>query len=237
MIMNEPMLSVICPFYNEEENIKEFYERLTAILHQDMKIPWEIIFVNDGSTDKGAEILKSLAGASVTLLNLDRNYGLSTGFYAGIQAAHGDILATLDTDLQNPPEELPRLLRLMDQADMVTGVRAVRQDSWIRKISSKTANAVRRWVLGDTILDSGCSLRIFKRNVASCFYPYKNIHRYFPGLAQIAGFKVLQVPVEHHPRLRGQAKYNVGNRLWIGLWDVVSVRWVHSRKITYNLKG
>lgn len=234
--MTSPRLSVICPFYNEKDNLEEFCKRLSTVLNQ-LPCSWEVIFVNDGSSDSGPEFLRGSTQMPLTLLNLDRNYGLSTAFHAGFQAAQGEIFATLDTDLQNPPEELPRLLEMMEQADMVTGIRVQRQDSLVRRMSSRIANGVRRFFLKDTILDSGCSLRVFRREALKYFYPYQNIHRYFPALVQRAGLKVLQVPVQHHPRTRGQAKYNVGNRLWIGLWDVISVKWVHDRKINYRIKG
>ena len=232
------MISIVCPFYNERENIPELFKRL---LESAEKLPgaWEVIFVNDGSTDGGAEELKKLAEgkSQIRRVELARNYGLTTALYAGLQEAKGDILATLDADLQNPPEELPRLFGLMDGFDMVTGIRANRRDTPVKKVSSKIANAIRRAFLQDKIVDVGCSLRIFRRSMMENFYPYKGMHRFFPAIAELRGFKIRQVPVEHHDRKRGKAKYGLFNRILGPLWDLLSVRWLLTRKIEYQIKG
>jgi glycosyltransferase involved in cell wall biosynthesis len=231
------MISIVCPFYNEKENLEELYTRLLKAAGQ-LPDTWELVFVNDCSTDSGGEFLKSIVRdhSSVQILDLEYNTGLTTALYAGLEAAKGDILGTLDADLQNPPEEIPRLFALLKDADMVTGIRKRRQDDWLRRFSSKTANGIRKSVLGDHIQDVGCSLRVFRRPLLQAFYPYKGMHRFFPAVAEAQGFKIIQVPVDHQPRLRGKAKYGFWNRLLGPLWDLFSVKWLMTRKIHYKIK-
>ncbi|HXV27966.1 MAG TPA: glycosyltransferase family 2 protein [bacterium] len=230
------MISIICPFYNEKENLKELYDRLVKMT-KTLDEPWEIIFVNDGSTDEGGVHLQSLIVGqhTVRLIELDKNYGLSTALLAGFHAAKGETLATLDSDLQNPPEEIPALLRLLEGADMVTGIRKKRQDSWLRRIISRIANFIRKKVTGDTIQDVGCTLRVFRRDVVEAFYPYKGMHRFFAALTEAHGFKVKQVPVSHHKRRYGKAKYGFWNRLAGPLMDLLAVKWLLKRKIKYKV--
>jgi len=232
------MISVICPFYNEKDNLKELYPRLLKTMKQ-LSDSWEIIFVNDGSKDGGGAYLQSMISdqPSIRLIELDRNCGLTTALYAGLQASKGDILATLDADLQNPPEEIPRLLGLLQEADMVTGIRQKRRDRWIKRLSSKIANRIRKMALSDTIQDIGCSLRLFRRPVLEAFYPYQGIHRFFPAIAEAQGFKIKQIPVDHHPRRFGKAKYGLFNRILGPLWDLCAVRWLLKKKIKYQLRN
>ena len=232
------MISIVCPFYDEKENLPGLFERLLKAAAK-LPEPWEIVFVNDGSTDGSAEEIKALmAGKSqVRLVELSRNCGLTTALYAGLQEAKGNILATLDADLQNPPEEIPRLYGMLEDSDMVTGIRNNRQDTLVKKVSSKIANKIRRAVLGDQIADVGCSLRIFRRSILENFYPYKGMHRFFPAVAELRGFKIKQVPVEHQNRIRGKAKYGLFNRILGPLWDLFSVRWLLTKKIDYKIKG
>ena len=231
------MISVVCPFFNEKENLEELYSRLIKAVGK-LQDDWEMIFVNDGSQDGGGEYLRSLArDGRVGVIELDRNYGLTTALFAGLQASRGEIVVTLDADLQNPPEEIPRLVGLLGTTDMVTGIRRNRHDPWLRRISGKIANQIRRTVVGDHIEDVGCSLRVFRRAVLEAFYPYQGMHRFFPGVAEFHGFKVTQVPVEHHERRRGKAKYGLGNRIFGPLWDLFAVHWLVRRKIRYKIRS
>lgn len=232
------MISVVCPFYNERDNLKELYQRLEGSLGR-IRESWEIIFVDDGSTDGGGDYLKSLipAGAFVRVVALDRNYGLATALTAGLREAQGEILATLDADLQNPPEEIPRLLEMLERGfDIVAGIRSERKDPWIKKLSSRIANRIRRRVTGDPIEDPGCTLRVFRRGAFQAFYPYQNMHRFFLTFAEKQGLRIKQVPVAHAPRKRGRSKYGVRNRLFQGLWDLAAVSWMLSKKINYRLR-
>ena len=226
------MISIICPFYNEKENLAELFARLEKTAGR-LDSRWEIIFVDDCSTDGGGGLLKSLLTPrqAIRLIELSPNQGLTGALYAGLKAAQGEILVTLDADLQNPPEEIPRLLSLLHEADIVTGIREDRKDSWVKKTSSKIANAIRRSVTGDHIEDTGCSLRAFRRRTLKAFYPFHGMHRFFLPVAEAEGFKIKQIPVRHDARRRGRSKYGLRNRLLGPLWDLVAVRWLLSKKI------
>lgn len=231
------MISIICPFHDEKPNLRELFERLLAAA-QKLREPWEIIFVNDGSKDGGAEELKKLIAVqpSMRLVQLERNNGLTAAFWAGFEEARGEILVTLDSDLQNPPEEIPRLVDLIQTrgADIVTGVRQVRCDGWLKKLSSKIANQIRRSVTKDTMKDAGCSLRIFKRHTLSAFLPYKGMHRFFLVIAEAEGFRIEQIPVRHELRRGGRSKYGLWNRLGGPLMDLFVVKWLLFRKVRYR---
>ena len=230
------LISIICPFYNEKENLKELHERLLKTVAL-LPGSWEILFVNDGSRDGGTELLKSINHhPSVYLIDLDRNYGLTTALAAGFQVAKGDVLVTLDADLQNHPEEIPRLIQLLENYDMVTGIRRKRQDSLVRRVSSKIARSIRQWVIKDHIQDVGCTLRVFRKGVLECFYPYVGMHRFFAALAERQGFRVRQVPVEHASRRHGKAKYGLKNRLWGPLRDLFALSWILQRKIDFKIQ-
>ena len=226
------MISIICPFYNERENLKELYERLGKAVEK-LEEEWEILFVDDGSVDGGGEVLKSFLNPQVPvrLIALGQNRGLTAALYAGFEAARGEILVTLDSDLQNPPEEIPRLRRLMERADIIAGVRKRRHDPWFKRISSQVANHIRRAVTGDHIEDTGCTLRIFRREALRAFYPDRGMHRFFLPLAEAEGFKIKQVPVDHEERRHGKSKYGLGNRLLGPLLDLCKVRRMLSREI------
>lgn len=231
------MISIICPFYNERPNLKELFERLQACT-QNLQEPWEIVFVDDGSTDGGGIYIEELIGShpKMRLVQLEKNSGLTAAFWAGFEEARGEILATLDSDLQNPPEEIPRLVELIQTsgADIVTGVRQVRRDGWVKKLSSKIANHIRRSVTKDTMQDVGCSLRIFKRQTLSAFLPYKGMHRFFLVIAEAEGFKIEQVSVNHALRVGGKSKYGFWNRLIGPLTDLFVVKWLLFRKVRYR---
>lgn len=234
------MISVVCPFYNEKDNLKPLLERLLATART-FSEDWEIILVDDASTDGGREIVASFLTAEkrLRLLQLSYNTGLSTALYAGLQAAQGDILATLDADLQNPPEEIPRLLWILrsGETDMASGIREKRGDSWFKKFISQIANTIRRSVLRDTILDTGCSLRVFRREVLKAYYPYRGMHRFFAPVAEALGYKIKQVPVRHDRRRLGKSKYGLWNRLLGPLWDLLAVRWLLTHKIRYETRS
>lgn len=231
------MLSIVCPFYNEKENLNALVRRIVSSAQQ-IQTPWELVLVDDGSTDGGSSIAQTLAeGPRIRLISLTKNHGLTTALYAGLKTAQGDVLATLDADLQNPPEEIPRLFQMLGDYDMVTGFRVKRRDSLIKKISSLIANNIRRAVIRDSIKDVGCSLRVFRRPLfEKSFFPYKGLHRFFPCIAQHLGFKILQVPVEHASRKFGKAKYGLANRLFGPLWDLIAIRWLMTHNIEYQVK-
>jgi dolichol-phosphate mannosyltransferase len=235
---SEPIkISVIVPVFNEEENLPILVPQLFEVL-KGIGLPYEIIFVDDGSSDGSREVLKRMAAQydSFHMIRLKENRGLSTALYAGIKEARGEKIVTLDSDLQNDPADIPRLMEYMADYDMATGWRQKREDPWLKKISSKIANAVRNRLSGEDIRDSACTLRVFKRECLKDIKPFNGMHRFFSTLARMEGYRVVEVAVSHHSRRFGKSKYNVRNRLWRSFIDLLGVRWMKSRRIQYNIE-
>jgi len=238
---SRPWISVVIPIKDERDNLTPLTDQLLKVLEaqEESKIaPFEIIYVDDGSTDGSSEIMDRLAAehGSVTVLHFDRNYGQSAGFDAGFKHATGALVATLDGDLQNDPADIAMLLPYSKNYDLVCGWRTNRHDSPVRKISSRIANAVRSIVTGDRVHDTGCSLKLFRRCVVERLQLFTGMHRFFPALALMHGFTVTEVPVQHHPRTHGVSKYGVGNRLFKALYDLLAVRWMQTRCLRYRLR-
>ena len=237
----QPWISVVIPIKDERDNLLALTDQLIKVLQgreESKNAPFEIIYVDDGSTDGSSEILDRLASEhrAVTALHFDRNYGQSAGFDAGFKRSSGALVVTMDGDLQNDPEDIGLLLSYANDYDLVCGWRTERHDTVMRKISSRVANVVRNAVTGDRVHDTGCSLKIFRRRVIDRLPLFNGMHRFFPALALMHGFTVTEVPVRHHPRRHGISKYGVGNRLFKGLYDLMAVRWMHSRVLRYRLK-
>lgn len=235
--MQIPELSVIIPVYNEAENIARTVEEITGAMGNDPG-RLEILFVDDGSTDETLSRIRAAAEQFpvVHWLSFDRNYGQTAAFDAGLRSARGRFLATMDGDLQNDPADIPELMRHFDSADLVCGYRRVRQDSLVRKISSRIANGVRNWATGDDIIDVGCSLRIMRRECVEHLALFEGLHRFFPTLIKMEGFSVVQIPVNHRPRFRGHTKYNITNRLFKSLADLFAVLWMQRRHLRYRIR-
>ncbi|HJT19093.1 MAG TPA: glycosyltransferase family 2 protein [Nitrospira sp.] len=236
-----PWISVVIPIKDERDNLRPLTDRLLKVLHErdeSKTTSFEIIYVDDGSSDGSGEIMDRLAAdhAQVTVLHFDRNYGQSAGFDAGFKRSSGALVATMDGDLQNDPADIATLLPYSKDFDLVCGWRTNRHDSVIRKISSRIANAVRSAVTGDKVHDTGCSLKLFHREVVERLQLFAGMHRFFPALALMHGFTVTEVPVRHHPRTHGYSKYGVGNRLFKGLYDLLAVRWMQSRVLRYKFR-
>ena len=172
----------------------------------------------------------------IKVLHFDRNYGQSSAFAAGFREARGELVVTMDGDLQFDPADILALLPYAADYDLVCGWRKNRHDHLVRKLSSKIANAVRSAVTGDRIHDTGCSLKVFRRAVIEQVVLFEGMHRFFPALALMHGFTVTEVPVRHFPRAHGSTKYGIGNRLFKGLYDLVAVRWMKSRILKYRYK-
>lgn len=226
-------ISVIVPVYNEADNVLELADELDAALAE-LGRAWECVWVDDGSTDGTREKLCALAQSRPTChrwISLETNSGQSAALAAGFREARGGTIVTLDGDGQNDPQDIPMLLRRLDagDVDMVNGVRLSRQDSVSRKISSRIGNGARNWLTGDHVTDVGCSLRVFKRKFVEALPVFKGMHRFLPTLARMQGCRVTELPVNHRPRLRGQGKYGIGNRLWVGLGDLLAVCWMQRR--------
>ncbi|KJS33094.1 MAG: hypothetical protein VR64_04105 [Desulfatitalea sp. BRH_c12] len=234
-------LSIIIPFFNEEACVVNVCSEVNQVLSSQLLGQWELIMVNDGSTDQTRELINELAARfeHFRAVHIHPNSGQSAALNAGFRVARGDAIGTLDGDGQNDPADIPNLLRAMQthQVDMMCGVRVSRSDSSIRKISSRTANWVRSAVLNDQITDVGCAMRVFRRHCLDRIYFFKNAHRFFPALFQMAGYSVSEMPVRHRPRIAGNSRYGGGirSRLFAGLFDLYGVYWMKSRLLRYNI--
>ena len=233
---DEPYLSLVIPAYNEQENIQPLLARVAPALQQTGQ-PFEVILVDDGSTDATPELLHSAVETYpwLRVLRLSRNSGQSVAFDAGFRAARGQVIATIDADLQNDPEEIPRLLPLLNGYDMIAGWRQKRQDTPLRRIQSRIANRIRNWISQEDIRDSACSLKLYKRHCLEGMQLYQGMHRFLPTLVKMRGYTVREAPVKHSPRHAGQAKYGLRNRAWRAFIDLLAVRWMKSRYIRYQV--
>lgn len=237
-----PWASVVIPVKDERDNIPPLTEQLLKVLataDQSRTAPFEIVYVDDGSTDGSGPLLDQLAAQyrEIRVLHFDRNYGQTSAFDAGFRQAHGELVITLDGDLQFDPADILTLLPLAAQHDLVCGWRKDRHDSLIRKVSSRIAYLIRTAVTGDRIHDTGCSLKIFRRAVIERLQLFEGMHRFFPALALMHGFAIAEAPVRHYPRAHGQSKYGIGNRLFKGLYDLIAVRWMQRRCLRYRYRG
>jgi glycosyltransferase involved in cell wall biosynthesis len=228
---------VVIPVFDEAGNLEALHRELSAALDA-VPEPAEILFVDDGSRDASPVLLSRLAAADprVRVVTLDRNHGQSAALDAGFRRARGEVVATLDADLQNDPADLPRLLGLLDRADVVNGVRAERRDTLVRKLSSKIGNGFRNWMTGESVTDVGCSLRVMRAEPLRRVKMFRGMHRFLPTLLRMEGARVIEVPVAHRPRHAGSSKYGIANRLFTGLADVLAVRWMQKRALHYRVK-
>ena len=232
-----PEISVVVPAYNEVESLPPLFAELRAALAATGRT-WELLVVDDGSTDGTAEALEAEAARDprVVPLVLEKNAGQSAALAAGLSRVRGAIVVTLDADLQNDPADLPLLLAALAHADVVSGVRATRNDSWVRRVSSRVANGVRRAVLGDPVTDIGCSFKAYRREALEGLPMFVGVHRFLPALCVFRGARFAEVPLNHRARAHGVSKYGVGNRLWRGLADLNGVLWLRSRLVRYRFR-
>jgi glycosyltransferase involved in cell wall biosynthesis len=230
-------LSVVIPVRDEEESLEALYRELDAAVGGTAG-GLEIVFVDDGSRDASRERLHDITqkDARVRVLALDGRHGQSAALDAGFRAARGELVATLDADLQNDPADLPRLIAALEQADLVQGVRVARRDALWRRASSRIANGFRNFVTGERIQDVGCSLRVMRREHLARIKLYRGLHRFLPTLLRLEGARVIELPVSHRPRRHGRSKYGIRDRLFVGLVDVLAVRWMQSRRLAYRLR-
>jgi glycosyltransferase involved in cell wall biosynthesis len=237
--MNDaPYLSLVIPVYNEQENVSLLLERVGAALAQLGK-PFEVILVDDGSADQTPALLAEGQKRYpwLRVLRMAKNGGQSAAFHAGFDAARGELIATIDGDLQNDPEEIPRLVPMLEGYDMITGWRKDRQDTRFRKIQTRIANRVRNWLSDENINDSASSLKIYRRECLKDLPTFTGMHRFFPTLVKMRGYRVLETPVKHSPRHAGTPKYGFRNRALRAFVDLLAVRWMKKRWITgYQVK-
>jgi undecaprenyl-phosphate 4-deoxy-4-formamido-L-arabinose transferase len=206
-----PEISVVIPVFNEVATLADLHQRLARTL-KDTGRPWEIIFVDDGSTDRSADVLRALHAQDpeVRVVRFNRNYGQHAAVFAGMEMARGDVVVTLDADLQNPPEEIPTLLRRLDEgADVVGGARVNRHDPWFRRAASRAVNRATSAIVGVRMTDYGCMLRAYRRSVVDQIVACREISRFIPALANTFAASVAEVPVEHAPRRAGRSKYGL----------------------------
>ena len=231
-----PYLSLVIPAYNEQENVEPLLARVEAALGHTGR-PFEVIIVDDGSTDRTPQLLNEAMDRLpwLRVLRMARNGGQSAAFEAGFEAARGEVIATIDADLQNDPEEIPRLLPMLDGYDMVTGWRKERQDTPFRRWQSRQANRIRNWISQETVEDSASSLKVYKAQAIKGLKLFNGAHRFFPTLVKMRGYTVREEPVKHSPRFAGTAKYGFGNRAFRAFIDLLGVRWMKTRYIRYQV--
>lgn len=227
-----PVISVVAPLWNEQENVRPLVEQVFEALRQETRAI-ELILVDDASTDGTWEQILDAQRVEprVRAIRHVRNRGQSAALWTGFTASRGEILATLDGDLQNDPADFPRMLEALASADLVCGVRTKRMDNTLRRISSRIARAARKLALGVDFRDSGCNLRVLKRSVLQTLFPFDGLHRFMPIVADGAGVVVIETPVSHRPRLAGVSKYGVWNRLGRGICDLAMIAWYRKRQL------
>jgi len=222
-------LSVIIPLYNEEENVPPLYEKLKEYL-ESLKKEYEILFVDDGSTDRTLSVLEEIQAKDnrVVVLSLRRNFGQTAAFAAGFDFVRGDIVVTMDGDLQNDPADISKLLELIKDHDLVSGWRKKRKDPFFsRRLPSLVANWLISKVTGVKLHDYGCSLKAYRRDVIKNLKLYGEMHRFIPAVASWYGVRIAEVEVAHHPRLKGKSKYGISRTLKVVL-DLITVKFLQS---------
>ncbi|MBA4697163.1 MAG: glycosyltransferase family 2 protein [Legionella sp.] len=239
-------ISIIVPVYNEEDNVVPLYQEIVQALKVE-NVCFEVIFVDDGSTDKTSDRLQMLRTEALNLRVVQhaRNYGQSASIFSGAKAAIYPLLITLDGDGQNDPKDIAKLIVSFQQNTsekpqnaerstfskpcVVFGMRAKRKDSLWRIIASRVSNGVRQWLLKDHCTDTGCSLKLFPRQAFLELPHFNHCHRFLPALFQRAGFELINIPVNHRPRQHGQSKYGTFDRLWVGIHDLMGMHWLVKR--------
>jgi glycosyltransferase involved in cell wall biosynthesis len=229
---NSPAVSVVVPLFNEEESISLLQAELSAALKD---FQYEIVFVDDGSADCTANRIER--NTNVRVIRFEENVGQSAAIYAGLKAACGATVVLIDGDLQNDPADVPRLLaEIARGADLVCGYRVHRRDTRVKRLTSWIANAVRSRFTKDGVRDTGCTLKAMRCECVGALIPFKGMHRFIPALIKGAGYRLVEIPVNHRPRRFGQSKYGLGNRALRATIDMFGVRWLLSRRLNYKIR-
>ena len=230
-------ISIVAPLFNEEENLPLLISQLFEVLGP-LRKTYEIILVDDGSKDRSRQIIREMASnhPQVRLLGFKYNCGETAAGAAGLKEARGDIVITIDADLQNDPQDIPAMMECLKEYDMVTGWRQKREDTWVKRKTSTIANRIRNRLSGESIRDSGCTFRAYRRECLQNLKLYKGMHRFMPTLVKMEGFRVIEIPIAHHPRQFGVSKYTTWNRMWRAFADLLAVRWMKSRHIRYDIE-
>jgi len=235
-------ISLVIPVFNEEDNLPILAEQIRQALEplEAQGRTFKTIFIDDGSRDGSLAVMRDIAKADPRFcyLAFAANCGQSAGFGAGFEAAQGDVVVTMDADLQNDPADIPAMIETFEaqDADMVIGWRQKRRDSWIKRIASKIGNNVRNRLTRETVRDTGCSLKVMRADMARRMPMFHGMHRFMPTLMKLQGAKVVEVPVNHRPREHGQSKYGTLDRAMAGGYDLFAVRWMQSRHRRWEIK-
>jgi dolichol-phosphate mannosyltransferase len=225
-------VSVVVPLYNEEQSVAILQRELADAL---TGLDYEIIFVDDGSQDQ--TVARIAADPRTRVLRFEKNAGQSAAIFAGLQAVRSQVAVLIDGDLQNDPADISRLLAEISRgADLVCGYRAQRKDTLLKRITSRVANFIRSRFTRDGVRDTGCTLKAMRRDCIGALLPFKGMHRFIPALVKGAGYRLVEVPVNHRPRRFGQSKYGLGNRALRATMDMFGVRWLLSRRLNYKLR-
>jgi glycosyltransferase involved in cell wall biosynthesis len=225
-------VSVVVPLYNEEQSVAMLQRELADAL---TGLDYEIIFVDDGSQDE--TVARIAPNPRTRVLHFEKNAGQSAAIFAGLQAVRSEIAVLIDGDLQNDPADIPRLLAEISRgADLVCGYRARRKDTLLKRITSRVANFVRSRFTRDGVRDTGCTLKAMRRDCIGALVPFKGMHRFIPALVKGAGYRLVEIPVNHRPRRFGQSKYGLGNRAFRATVDMFGVRWLLSRRLNYQVR-
>lgn len=229
--------TIIIPIYNEEDNLIRLEETMNQYLSKSIKRT-EILLINDGSKDKSLALIKEICNRNQAFhyISFDKNYGLSAAIKAGFDTVESKWVGYIDADLQTDPEDFNKLLALADQYDLVTGVRADRKDSFVKNMSSKIANSIRRAFTNDGMDDTGCPLKVIDAEKAKKIPMFKGLHRFLPAMILLQNGTVIQVPVKHFPRIAGESKFNLWNRLLGPLMDCFAFVWMKKKYINYKIQ-
>lgn len=238
--MNDtPEISLVIPCYNEQDNLRALVAAIREALDP-TRLPYEVIITDDCSKDRSWEILRELTGSDprIRAQRFAFNCGESAASFAGMKAARGKYIVTLDADLQNDPKDLPKFLEALKHFDCVCGTRVKARgegDHFIRVASSRIANGIRNRLSGEHISDAGCTYRAFRRECIDHLKFFKGMHRFLPTLFKIEGYTVTEVEVRNHPRFAGKSNYGVWNRLFASFYDLLAVRWMKKRMFRYEI--
>ncbi|HUD46469.1 MAG TPA: glycosyltransferase family 2 protein [Candidatus Baltobacteraceae bacterium] len=236
---SSPVLSVVVPAYDEEGSLRALLAAIRQAV-DGLAVSCEIIVTDDCSRDGSWNLLKEFAATDprVRVQRFASNCGESAASWAGIKAARGRYIVTLDADLQNDPGELPKFLRALEEFDCVCGTRVAsrgRGDSYVRVASSRIANAIRNKLSGEQCSDAGCTYRAFRRECVAGLKFFAGMHRFLPTLIKMEGFSVTEIPITNNPRLAGRSHYGVWNRLFASFYDLLAVRWMKSRMFGFQI--
>lgn len=225
-------IAIIVPVHNEADNVLPLARELRDACSVS-GLHYTLLFVDDASTDTTwRQIGKAhLEDPHVRGVRHSVNAGQSAALWTGFKRTTSPILATMDGDLQNDPSDLLKLLKALDKADFVCGFRARRSDNWVRRVSSKVARVARSAMLGSDFKDTGCAMRVFRHECLQAIFPFNGLHRFMPILVKNGGFRTLEIPVNHRPRVSGISKYGISNRLWRGICDLFAMAWYARRQL------